>query len=325
VPVKAITGFNTQELNTGSIKGNTIEATIQAQLIQRSKFSWEANLVADRSRNRITAFNRSCYTEGILNRCENVRLGTFWGQRYIRNTSQLRAVHANSADQFQVNDDGYLVPVGRGNSWTEGMSKNLWPTTVTIDGVNYAWGRPILEYRADNPSVPAYVQMGDGNPDLNFGFGNTIRWGGVQLYGLISGQLGGDIYNNARQTLYQGLDHGDVDQFGKPDERKKPTNYYNGNGLAFNNTGYVEEFVEDGTYAKLSELQLRYTFSQARLGALRRFGGDQIAVSLTGRNLFVWTNYTGVDPQVGSPMSRVDFETAYAPFRTYTLGVNVVF
>jgi hypothetical protein len=323
MPTPGLTGFNTQNQNVGSIVGRSIEATLQAQLLKLGRFSWDANLVLDRPRNRITAFNRSCFTDGVLNRCDGTRLNTMWGQSFVRSAAQLPAVHANSQNAFQLNDDGFLVPVGAGNSYTDGLSKNLWTTNVTIDGRQYPWGRPMLQLAADGTAL--YRQIGDGNPELNYGLQNTFRYGRFRLYGLVNGQLGGDIYNAARQQMYADGSHADLDQSGKPEERRKPATYYSsGTGVARANTLWLDAFVEDATYAKLSELSLAYQLP-GTLRFLQRFGADRLQLEVTGRNLLVLTNYSGNDPEARSGANtRVDNMT-YPFYRTVTTAVNIAF
>jgi hypothetical protein len=327
IPLPALTGFNTQNQNVGDIHGNTYEATIQAQLLNRNGLQWDMNIVADRSRSRIGNFGRSCYTDGILNRCAGSNLGEMWGYRFVNNVSQLPANQASAADNFQVNDEGYLVPVGAGNTYRDGVAKKLWGTTVNVNGSSYAWGRPILQL--DERGNALYQKIGNSLPDVNFGLGNTLRWKGVQLYGLFTGQLGGDIYNSQRRSLYASNDHADMVQAGKPDELKKPSTYYSAgtsgasSGLASSFT-YNTAFVENGTYLKLSETSLRYTLPTRYLGAFGRAGADRVSVELIGRNLFTITDYKGIDPEAGTPLRRID-ASGYPLYRTLTAAVNLVF
>jgi hypothetical protein len=63
---------------------------------------------------------------------------------------------------------------------------------------------------------------------------------------------------------------------------------------------------------------------------LERFGG--VTLSVTGRNLHTWTNYTGYDPEIGkaggdtgsSALARVD-GYSYPNFRTFSFGMEVIF
>ena len=323
LPTPALTGFNTVESNIGSIAGRTIEGTLQAQILNNPKgVQWDVLVTADRRRNNITNFGRTCFGDGILWRCDNTQLGTMWGNRHVRDKGQLLAVHANSQAAFDVNDDGYVVAVGTGNTSLDGKAKNLWGTTVNVDGRNYAWGRPIFEI---DPTTGQrwFGQIGDGQPAMQFGFGNTFRYKGFRLYGLLNGQFGGNIYNQVRQTLYATNDHPDVDQRAKADELRKPTAYY-ATGIADGNANFVAPFVEDGSYARLSEFTVGYNLDAKKYRFLRAMGADRMQFDVVGRNLFTITNYSGLNPESGSPNTRVD-NTVYPLLRTFSLATTITF
>lgn len=80
-------------------------------------------------------------------------------------------------------------------------------------------------------------------------------------------------------------------------------------------------YIEDGTFVKWRELSLRLGVPEAvsnRIGALRG-----AALSLAGRNLGTWTDYTGLDPEInetggGSNFTQGEFNTQ-PPVRTFTL------
>jgi TonB-linked SusC/RagA family outer membrane protein len=323
VPVPAIFGYNTQERNVGSIKGQTTELTVQAQVLNRpGGLQWEVNVVGDRRRNGITAFRRSCYTDGILYRCEGTKLGAMYGNRLVRDKGRLPSVHANSGSAFDINDDGYVVPVGAGNTWRDGKAKNLWGTNVIVDGRSLPWGRPLWEV---DPATGQrwFGQIGNGNPDFTFGMGHTLRWRGFRVYGLLNGQIGGDIYNQVKQTLYATNDHPDVDQSNKPDEQRKPTLYYS-TAIADGNANYGAPFVEDGTYARLSEFTAGYTFDARNHRWLAPTGVSRLQLDIVGRNLATFTGYSGLNPESGSPLNRID-NTVYPFTRTWTLAATLTF
>ncbi len=80
-------------------------------------------------------------------------------------------------------------------------------------------------------------------------------------------------------------------------------------------------YIEDGTFVKWRELTLRLGVPESvssRFGALRG-----AALSLAGRNLGTWTDYTGLDPEInetggGSNFTQGEFNTQ-PPVRTFTL------
>lgn len=318
--VPAVTGYSTRWMNAGTLDGHTLEATLEAVLVDRPGFRWTSSLVADRSRSEITEWPKACYVSLLQKFCAGSSLSDIWGQQFITSADQLPA--GASPDEFQVNDDGYLVWVGAGNSWKDGLAKNLWGASGTVNGVSYDWGMPIL--LLDSTGAPAVVKIGTSRPDLNFGWGNSVQWKDFSFYAQIRGQIGGRIYNRARQSLYVDRRHGDLDQAGKSPETKKPFTYYT--GLANGGFRITKNFLEDGTYLRLGELSAQYTLDAdhlARLG-LGRLGLHDIRLGLIGRNLFTITDYTGFDPEVGNILWRYD-SAVYPNLRTFTGTIAITF
>ncbi len=316
VPLPAVFGFTSQWRNAGTIEGNTLEATLQAQVLNRQNTSLVLGAVFDRSRNTITEFDLPCFrTQTIGFRCVGEALGTMYGHQFVRSPGQLPAVHDGSKDQFQVNDDGWLVPVGSGASYTD----QQWGTTVVIDGVSYPWGIP---FRAlDDAGQPRVANIGTGNPDYNLGFNATLRHRGFTVYGLLGAQIGGDVYNSTKQRMFQNHRSAEQDQDGKPDELKKPELYYT---TFYNANSTNNFFVEDATFLKLRELSVTYRVNAAAVAPLRRLGIQGMTASLVGRNLLVFTGYTGYDPEIGSVTNRLD-SFDYPQYRTITGSLTIEF
>ena len=61
---------------------------------------------------------------------------------------------------------------------------------------------------------------------------------------------------------------------------------------------YVSYYVEDGDYFKLDNATLGYTIPAAMLGAPRPARVRTRALYVSGRNLFTFTGYKGMDPEV---------------------------
>ena len=337
VPLPAVYGFTTQWQNAGTVEGHTIEGTLEARVIDRPNLRWTTTLIADRSRNRITEYNRPCHSDGLPQRCAGTRLGEMWGQRFWAAAGDLPPVHAGSEDAFQINDDGLLVPVGYDlsgtpRSWQDGVAgctdlapqnngaTGCWGRTISINGVSYSWGMP--QRVLDEFGQPARVLIGDANPNVNWGWSNQVRVGRFDLYALVGGQFGGDVYNATKQRMYQHARNGDLDQVGKPDHLKKPSGYYS-NSLYNANTA-VSWFVEEGTFLKMREASVRYSLTPQQLPVIARLGSRSIALSLVGRNLFSLTDYSGYDPEIGGVLSRTD-DFTFPTYRTFTFSVDIEF
>jgi TonB-linked SusC/RagA family outer membrane protein len=310
-------GFESQWQNAGTLKGNTWEGTFEARLVQRPRVTWSLGMVADRTRNRITEFNRSCFiTQTVLYRCAGVTVGTMYGARFAQAAGDLpAAVPAAQRDQFQTNDDGLLVWVGPGRTWRDAR----WGDTATVGGVLRQWGRPIV--LRDSAGNQALSPIGDGNPRFRYGVTNNVRWRALSVFALLDAQAGGQVYNRTKQRMYQYYRSADVDQAGKPQEAKKPLEYYD---ALYNANNVNQWFVEPGGYVKLRELSVRYQLGGRPLAVLARAGARGAAVSLLGRNLFTWDRYSGYDPEVGTINRRID-DFTYPRFRTVTGSVQVDF
>ena len=322
VPLPAVYGFAAQWQNAGTIEGHTYEGTLEARLVQSSKVRWSVTLIADVSRNELVEYDRPCHSQGLLGtRCAGQVLGEMWGQRLWRTYDDLPAVHANSHDAFDINDDGLLVPVGAGNTWRDGVAKELWLTDVDIDGVSYEWGLPT---RVLDPLTgqPARVLIGDANPDMNWGISTQVRFGPLNVYALVGGQIGGHVYHQTKQRMYQYSRNGEVDQYGKADELKKPSTYYS--ERLYNGNIASGWFVEDATYTKLREVSLRLSLTPRQLPVLSRVGMDRVLLSVIGRNLLIFTGYSGYDPEIGGVISRID-SFDFPTYRTITFSVEVEF
>ncbi len=328
IPLPGVYGYSSQYQNAGTVQTTAYEATVEAALVQRPGFSWRMGLVADRARSTLTDWQRTCYTTSTFYRCQGEDFATMRMRRFLTGHEQLPGSHSGNHGMFQVNDDGYLVAVGN-HDFRDGQRNGLWGTTVTVDGVTYDWGIPIVQ-RDEEGNIDNLVIVGSAQPDLSLGWSNDVTWRGVQVAALWDFQMGGHAYNRTRQMPYRDNLSPDQVQAGKPDELKKPIDYY----LPLYAAGSLSShFVERASFAKLREMSLSYRFGRERLGALGplgRLGIDAATVSLVGRNLLTFTPYSGIDPEVGSSTAGGVTENpydefAYPHFRTFTLGVQLQF
>lgn len=329
IPQFAGIGYPFQWQNAGTLTGNTFEATLEARLIAREGLSWRAGLVFDRSRHRITEFDRPCFRTGVAYRCAGEPLGVMYGNHFLRDPSELTFVPDSLRNQFAVNDDGLLVAVGPGHTYTQGVDSAFWGTTVTIGGVNYGWGLPVRQL--DASGNPALVRIGNSTPNFRLGLSNEVTWRNLVVYGLVDVQFGGDAFNATKMRQYQWYRSGDEDQPGKPEELKKPPSYY---AALYNGNEESDWFVEPGGFLKLRELSVRYRLPVSRVRALRSLGIQGVSLALVGRNLFTVTDYSGYDPEVrdeetetqggNNPIARVD-DFDYPRFRTFTATVLIEF
>lgn len=116
-----------------------------------------------------------------------------------------------------------------------------------------------------------------------------------------------------------------MDQAGKAENAKKTIDYYK----AFYDVNDFNDFwIEDGTYVKLRELSLSFNVPKRTLSNLTSGFVKEFKLSLIGRNLLTFTNYTGFDPEVGTTngtqIYAYDF-MGYPNFRSMSASLELKF
>ncbi|RZJ91890.1 MAG: SusC/RagA family TonB-linked outer membrane protein, partial [Chryseobacterium sp.] len=165
--------------------------------------------------------------------------------------------------------------------------------------------------------------IGNPNPKWQGGLGSTFTYKNFSLFVLFDRIAGNDFFNGTRGSLYSIGTHGDQGQTvispagGLKDVTGKVIAagtsfqgqirdfgagpvainqaWWQGRGSASNSASY-KQFVEDGSASRIREATLKYSFNVKSIKFLSKLSG--IDLSVTGRNLVLWTKYTGTDPEV---------------------------
>lgn len=140
--------------------------------------------------------------------------------------------------------------------------------------------------------------LGSPHPDWMFGFNASMRYKGFDLSVFLNGVIGNEVYYGAFRT--------DVSNNNKPlflyenawtpenmsDEFPRYTINDNNNNFSHNSL-----FVFDGSYIRLSNLELGYTLPQQ---VMNNINVEKLRLYVSGRNLFVISDYPGADPEIGN-------------------------
>ena len=148
------------------------------------------------------------------------------------------------------------------------------------------------------------VYLGNSNPKCNGGFGINLYFGRISLNAGFNFRVGNQIVNMARMNLESMLNNHNQSyattwrwrQNG--DETVIPRALSNVNGFKSYNSLPSDRYVENGDYLRLQYIQLSYDFDAKKL---KKFGINQLKLFASLNNLWCWTKYTGVDPDV-SPL-----------------------
>nr|WP_297916742.1 SusC/RagA family TonB-linked outer membrane protein [uncultured Allomuricauda sp.] len=158
--------------------------------------------------------------------------------------------------------------------------------------------------------------IGDPNPDWFGSLINEFAYKNFKLRIQLDAVQGFDVFNWNRRLLDNVIFGGGFN-VGQELLGNRPK------GFGGAQAGIFEEFVEDGSFVKLRELALSYDFRPPIKGI------ENVQLSLVGRNLISWEDYSGWDPEIntaGQSNGVRGFDFAGVPIpRTYQLGVNVSF
>lgn len=312
----AVAGFTKQWVNTGALLSKTHELTLGAELIQRRDFGLSLNLTADRTRAVVTEWPLPTDGSIVVGR----DISTWVGSRFVRKVADLYddpvkaslsgAGQTWSPDSVLVNEEGYVV---RRSTWR----------TLDERAIPYA--------TCSNPPActrsTSNVELGRAEPDFRLNLSTVATWKRWTVTSLVAWWQGGKILNDTRRLQIFSDRDPIVDQRGKPPEARKPITYYEPFG------GPLAPWLEPGSFVKLRELSLSYTFDRVQLRSLGLGALNQIRTGFAGRNLFTFSRFSGWDPEVGGsfsnpaadPFIRRSANLQYPQFRTLTATLEIAF
>ena len=145
------------------------------------------------------------------------------------------------------------------------------------------------------------VYLGNSNPKCNGGFGITLYFGRLSLNTGFNFRIGNQIVNLARMNLESMLNNKNQSfattwRWRKNgDETVVPRALSSVKGFSSYNSLPSDRYVEDGDYLRLQYIQLSYDFDAKKL---KPYGINKLTLYASLDNLWCWTKYTGVDPDV---------------------------
>lgn len=301
-------GFTRQFRNAGSVDSKTLEFSLGANWVNKKDFSWSSNIVFSRIRQKITDLPISPYVFGdtdgggqqMFYIAGNETYGSMYGHTWVKSLDQMskQLPAGKTIGDYEINSAGYVIAKGTQGKITEKAIKQL-----------------------DDKGAILFGKIGDGNADFNMGFANTLNYKRATFYFLLDLKKGGDIYNAKGQWLTRDLRNPEMDMGDVAQADKKAYDYF----LNFYDVNTPNSYwVEDGTYLKLREVALGYTFP---LKSLNVFGGvvKSITAKVVGRNLLTFTGYSGYDPEVGTLRQPYDGTYKYPNFRNYAFSLSMDF
>ena len=297
--------------------------------------SWEigADLRFFKSRTRLDI---AYYSTTVDNQIVTVRVSPAAGQiLQTRNEGSVEnyGIEATLAqDIFKTKDFDWTVTANF--SLNRGKVKSLPDQIKQIDGTNYGGIYPTAFLGGSTTGITGkdYVRDPEGNvvcnengypmvntskqlyignrePDFMLGLGSNFRYRDLTVGFLFDGRCGGDVVNITGSSLISNGQHHLLDKYRNREVVFKGV-VANGDGTYSPNTTPIildqnfintyfypvsSNFIEDGSYIRLSYVTVGYDLSKLLAKGCPVRG---LNITLTGRNLFLLTKYSGSDPQV---------------------------
>ncbi len=303
VPVANETGYWRMVMNAGELKNTGFEIVLNATPVNMDWLRWDLNLNFSKNKNEVVKL-----AEGI----DQIFIGGFEG-------SSIRAVAGQPYGS--IYGFGWLRDPATGKVIIDDdpYARDEKGNVVIEDGdtvLNANYGFPILDTQNEKA-------FGSSQPDWTMGITNSLTlsnesWGSVRFSFLFDIRQGGKIWNGTRGALYYFGTHKDTEVRGStkvfdgikghfdinnnliksgPNDivSKLDENWLafgNGNGFFGSNT---EDFIEETSWLRLREVSLNYTLPKSIIDAIGFI--SELGITLTGRNLWLSTDYKGVDPE----------------------------
>jgi ferric enterobactin receptor len=315
-------GYILTSLNSGSVINKGMEVAVNGKIIAQKDFSWDATINWSYNRGRLGAF-----LPGVAYFYPtDAQFGTIKGASipnggYFLGMTGTRFLHQTDAKGNEMLNGPYQVD----------------PTTG------------LYKINTNNPIV------GNREPDFLGGFSNTVRYKKWTLNVLFDFRKGGDVYNGtefylvqnglSKRTLLNGRQSVTVtgvnSQTGAAFSQTYNANQsYTINGTTYDGHYMIQQywlnysqnsnyFLTSVNWVKLRSLSLTYDFTGILNNKTKVI--HDLSLTAVGTNIFTWTNYKGMDPEVsaaggtgGSGSTGIDYLGVPA-VASFTLGLNVTF
>ena len=268
-PLPTSTGFTRQFFPIGTMSNKGFELLLRTTNVDRPNLQWTSTLTYSRNRNLVESLAIQDFQSagGYPNRIRTGQpAGVFYGSYAARNC---------------VTGALLLDSLGRYRR-----------SNQTVDMGTTIAQRQALSGGSCNDSLNKVI--GDPNPDFLGSLLNELTvFKKLRMRLLLDGVFGNDIMNLSTRAQNAGIASNSKEferellPYGDP--RKLPP------GFNARTQGIFEYWIEDGTFVKVREFSASYLLDWA---PVKRYFKDGIDLTLSGRNLWVWTDYSGYDPEI---------------------------
>lgn len=323
-------GFTGVKENRGSIINKGVELSLNTVNFHTKDFQWNSSFNISFNRNKVDKLS-----QGESQRLYNPNVGNIFSEEKIYGLfvgESVGVMYGYKYDGLYQLDDFVHDPQNNELTLKEGVVA--------------------LEHNAGElgPGMPKYKDLnGDGKVNENDrtvignphpkhfgGFHNYLRYKGIDLSVLLTWSYGNDIFNGNRSAFGVVYSQKNRNYLGEVANRWTPENPVESGvwRAPFGDNNYIpvykgkmmsDYWIEDGSYIRIKNVALGYSIPREWLNKHKI---EKLRLSLSVDNLFVFSKYSGYDPEVSVKSEAlyqgIDY-SAYPRARTYTLGLNLTF
>jgi TonB-linked SusC/RagA family outer membrane protein len=162
--------------------------------------------------------------------------------------------------------------------------------------------------------------LGNPNPRFTYGINANVSYRNFDLTLDLQGVSGVEIYNGNFALRYGGENY-TKDYYDNRWHGEGTSNTYPSVATSGNSSVTSSFYVEDGSYFRIRNVQLGYTFNK-----LKNSGISKLRLYVNAQNPCTWFHYRGFTPEVqGSPSRAGIDQQVYPLYATYNFGVNLTF
>jgi TonB-linked SusC/RagA family outer membrane protein len=305
VNIPSTSGYSSIGMNVGAMDNNGWELSINTTPVKTKNLSIDFNFTFATSQNEIislsdniplestvTATNGTYYTKTEV----GTPLGSFYGYKY-------KGVYLNKDQTIAKDVNGNAINTYDANGNKEAVQMKFWNQSV---GYQFQAGDAMYEDINHDGNIDSkdIVYLGSTNPLLTGGFGPTIRWKkSFSLNAYFYYRYGNKVINQTRMEMENMTSYNNQAtsvlsrwRHSYDDASTAPTNVL---PRALMASGYnwlgSDRYVEDGSFLRFKSITLSYNFDKK---LVNRLGLSDLKLWCTVQNICIWTNYTGMDPEV---------------------------
>ncbi len=305
---------NTIATNIGSMQNTGLEIGLNGTIIRGAKVTWTSNFNISFTENEILELAQGnadiIGATGGLESANITRVGESVGSLYVVPTAGVnpangRRIYINAKDQ-QVQ---YIhVPAAGQSRWT------------FLDGTTAPAITAATDARVYGPTLPKWYGAWD----------NTVRFMGIDVNVQVQYAGGNYIYNGTKAGLRDQRfwnNHDDIlNRWQQEGDVTNIPRVVFGDNISNGSSFPISENIEKGDFLRIRNVVLGYTLPNT---FTRKAGITNARIYGSVNNAFLFTDYTGTDPEVSSNgnsnLSPGVDRNSVPMARTFTVGLNLGF